>query len=335
MNEQLSNYIQQQIALGIPKETIIQNLKAGGGWSEEEVREIFNELEKKSKVVLEGNVTFFKKRTFVRILVIVHIVLILLAFLERTQIARFFSSTQLVPTVYASSPGFGCSMNPWFNLSYTTDYSNLPKTVSVTQESTTNQSSYPLPGYYILANNTDIPLYLIALDSTGSSFPEIPQGYAPKGRIDNRGWYYYSNNQWTPQYNNYPEHVYYLTVNHNFNIPMEMTDNRPKDVSIPEPLSFEHLFLYNGEILTVPVKVSYILREDYNPHQIKECQSGSFGGSGSFFDKSIFFFLLILSTINLTFFSLLYYIKKSISQNQFARSVLLILFTLVIMWLFF
>ncbi len=41
MNEQLSNYIQQQIALGIPKETIIQNLKAGGGWSEEEIQSYF------------------------------------------------------------------------------------------------------------------------------------------------------------------------------------------------------------------------------------------------------------------------------------------------------
>jgi hypothetical protein len=41
MNEQLTSYIKEQTALGVPKETIIQNLKDGGGWSEEEVQQVF------------------------------------------------------------------------------------------------------------------------------------------------------------------------------------------------------------------------------------------------------------------------------------------------------
>lgn len=41
MKEQLSNYIKEQTALGVPRETIIQNLKAQGGWSEEEIQKLF------------------------------------------------------------------------------------------------------------------------------------------------------------------------------------------------------------------------------------------------------------------------------------------------------
>ncbi len=42
MNEQLASYIKEQTALGVPKETIIQNLKTGGGWSEDEIEAVFS-----------------------------------------------------------------------------------------------------------------------------------------------------------------------------------------------------------------------------------------------------------------------------------------------------
>ncbi len=54
MNEELKTYIDRELAKGVPKETIIQNLKAEGGWSEEEIGEVFKNKSASTISKLQG-----------------------------------------------------------------------------------------------------------------------------------------------------------------------------------------------------------------------------------------------------------------------------------------
>jgi hypothetical protein len=83
MNEQLSNYIQQQTTLGVPKETIIQNLKAGGGWSEEEIQNVFTPLN-----IPQDNRIYGKVSLILTSIVYLAIIIIVGTFIYKNSVSR-------------------------------------------------------------------------------------------------------------------------------------------------------------------------------------------------------------------------------------------------------
>lgn len=187
-------------------------------------------------------------------------------------------TTLLTSTAYASLPYIG---QPWYENKMEFPQSVLPEGVTV------DDVPYYGENKYGLINRSSVPIYIIQKDNEGKSFEnsEVPAGYRPLFKlISGKEYCYYSGG-----YDIYPGvnadrvclgqgniygwneesiYVYRDAIINILNLKLPTTyfgGYRPQDAKVPDPVNFNLLVYYKGEVREIPGQIVYSLNKNFKP----------------------------------------------------------------------